>query len=97
MQDWTTHPEEVPTVDEFINERMNMPWTPHKEKKHFIIERRYIGPPSEILYEMYERQREWYIYRKYKTERAQSEALKTCIRRKDSPYAYERLWEYRIP
>ena len=97
MQDWDTQPDYGPTVDEFLDEPENKPCKSRKKKKLFIIEARYTGPPSKILYEFYEGSRDWSTYRKYKSERGQLEGLKSLKRRKDSVYRYYRYWEYRIP
>lgn len=79
-------------MTEFEQEWQNVPWTPQKKKKTFIMECRYIGPRCT----WYEWNREWHTYRKYATERALNEALRAMSRRRDSFRPYERRWEYRI-
>lgn len=66
-------------------------------KKPFAIERRYTGPVHEYWPEYWERQREWSVYRRYKTEKNRDEAL-TTLKRKAETDTYKVLtwWEYRI-
>ena len=94
--DWDEPRDKGPTEQDFHQEFMCEPWKPAKQKKQFIIERRYIGPPRTWLPEMWENYREWHTDRKYKTERGRQEAFRALTGRQGNSHLVYDRWEYRI-
>lgn len=75
------------------------PEYPHKKvqggKKSFVIERRYFGPERRYFYWL-EKQREWHVYRRYKTEKQRDQAYTNIAHKIKINRLVWKGWEFRI-
>lgn len=82
-----------------IKESQNKHQRKRSGKKPFVIEHRYVGPKHGWLW--YKEQREWHVYRRYKTEKQRDQALASVKRKKENHQTslygrWYRYWEYRV-